>query len=120
MAEVASYCNHCGAKIEPNSRFCPSCGRATSLAAPSVAKKSISRDRAVPAYIMGILIVGTGHMVVGRVARGILILIGGLVIGFVAGLIGGLIFIFIFGIIYWVLQIIDLYKQIHRMEVVKT
>jgi hypothetical protein len=121
MTEVASYCNQCGAKIEPPARFCPSCGRATSLAAaPSVARKSISRDRAILAYIMGILIVGTGHMVVGRVARGILILIGALVVGFVAGLIGGLIFILIFGIIYWVLQLIDLYKQIHRMEVVKT
>jgi hypothetical protein len=33
MAEVGSYCIHCGAKIEPNSKFCASCGRATPLAA---------------------------------------------------------------------------------------
>jgi hypothetical protein len=33
MAEVGLYCTHCGAKIEPNSKFCPSCGRATPLAA---------------------------------------------------------------------------------------
>jgi hypothetical protein len=33
MAEIASYCAHCGAKIEPTSKFCSSCGRATSLAA---------------------------------------------------------------------------------------
>ena len=126
MAEITSYCIYCGSKIEPNSKYCSNCGRATSLAAareaeaPSVARKSISRDRAILGYIMGILIIGTGHMVVGRVARGILILIGAVIVGFVAGLIGGLIFILIFGIVYWVLQLIDLYKQISRMEVVKT
>ena len=59
-------------------------------------------------------------MVVGRVARGTLILIGAWVLGFVAGVIGGLIFVLICGAIYWVLQLVDLYKQIHRMEVVKT
>ena len=29
----SAYCTHCGAKIEPSSKFCPSCGRATPLAA---------------------------------------------------------------------------------------
>jgi hypothetical protein len=121
MGDVASYCSKCGAKIEPNSRFCSSCGTPTSLAEViSAARKSISRDRAILAYIMGILIPGIGHMIVGRVSRGILIFIVGIVVGFVSGLVGGLIFIAIFGIIYWVLQLIDLYKQIHRMEVVKT
>jgi hypothetical protein len=34
MAEVGSYCTHCGTKIEPSSKFCSSCGRSTtSLAA---------------------------------------------------------------------------------------
>jgi TM2 domain-containing membrane protein YozV len=69
---------------------------------------------------MGILIMGIGHMVVGRVARGILIFAGGWVIGFVGGLIGGLILALILAIPYWIFQLIDLYKQIHRMEVVKT
>jgi RNA polymerase subunit RPABC4/transcription elongation factor Spt4 len=32
MAEVGSYCTHCGTKIEPSSKFCPNCGRSTSLA----------------------------------------------------------------------------------------
>lgn len=54
-------------------------------------------------------------MVVGRIARGILILI--LVfwsfLGFVAGAIGGLVLILICGVIYWVLQLVNLYKQIH-------
>src|SRR5919106_3243180 len=33
MSEAESFCTHCGAKIEPSSKFCPSCGRATPLAA---------------------------------------------------------------------------------------
>jgi phage shock protein C len=128
------YCTHCGSKIDPSARFCPSCGSATSsgtaaaAAAPpasssppayAVTRKTISRDRAILAYIMGILISGTGHMVVGRVARGILILVGAVVVGLVTSYIFiGLFLVAIF--VYWLLQLIDLYKQIHRMEVVKT
>jgi TM2 domain-containing membrane protein YozV len=125
LAEIGSYCTHCGAKVEPNSKFCTGCGKPTSLAAAQVttsssaARKTISRDRAILAYIMGILITGTGHMVVGRVARGILILVGAIVVGFITSYIFlGLFFIAI--VVYWILQLIDLYRQIHRMEVVKT
>lgn len=130
MTEIESYCRHCGLKIEPTSGFCSHCGRVTPLAATTqagiaaavhlVTRKSISRDRATLAYIMGIFIAGTGHMVVGRVARGILILAGGMVIGFATGLIGGLILVLISAIAYWIFQMVDLSKQIHRMEVVKT
>jgi hypothetical protein len=125
LIEVATYCTHCGAKIDPYSRFCPSCGKATSLAADaqattsSDARKTISRDRAILDYIMGIIIIGTGHMVVGRVAGGTLILVGAIVVGIITSYIFlGLFFIAI--VVYWILQLIDLYKQIHRMEVVKT
>ena len=127
MSGVGSFCTHCGAKIEPTSSFCPSCGRPTQLESaqagatiPSLARKSISRDRAILAYIIGIIIPGVGHMIVGRIARGILIFAGGWLVGFLSGLWGGLIFVIIFGIAYWVFQLIDLYKQIHKMEVVKT
>jgi hypothetical protein len=33
MTEPGSYCTDCGAKIDPTSKFCSSCGRSTSLAA---------------------------------------------------------------------------------------
>jgi TM2 domain-containing membrane protein YozV len=65
---------------------------------------------------MGILITGTGHMIVGRIVRGVLILIGAVAVVYVAGLIGGLVLIAICAVIYWVLQLVDVYKQIHRMK----
>lgn len=77
---------------------------------------TISRDRAILGYIMGILITGTGHMIVGRIVRGVLILIGAVAVVYVAGLIGGLVLIAICAVIYWVLQLVDVYKQIHRMK----
>jgi hypothetical protein len=88
---------------------------------PPPKKKSISRDRAILAYVMAIIIPGVGHIVVARYARGILIIVAGFIIGFVSALIGGLILAIIAGIIYWIVQLIDLYKLIHNtMEVVRT
>jgi hypothetical protein len=104
MASVASYCTQCGARIEPHARFCPSCGRATPLSASSFARKIVSRDRAILGYIMGILIAGTGHIVVGRVAHGILILGGAVVVGIVTFAISPALWI-IAAIAYGVFQI---------------
>src|SRR5918997_6971018 len=40
MTEPGSYCGHCGAKIDPSSKFCSNCGRPTSLAAVGEAEKA--------------------------------------------------------------------------------
>ena len=83
-------------------------------------KKRISRNRVMAAYIIAFIIPGIGHIVVGRVVRGILIFIAGWFVGFFSALVGGLIFAIIFGIAYWAFQLIDLRRQIHqRMEVVR-
>lgn len=37
MTEVAAYCNLCGTKIEPTSKFCSHCGKPLSLAAAPTA-----------------------------------------------------------------------------------
>jgi uncharacterized OB-fold protein len=37
LSEIGSYCTHCGAKIEPNSNFCSSCGETSSLGAVAAA-----------------------------------------------------------------------------------
>lgn len=46
--------------------------------------RGASRDRAILGYIMGGLIIGTWHIVVGRITRGILILIGAVALVYLA------------------------------------
>jgi hypothetical protein len=122
MTEVRSFCSYFGGKIEPNSRFCANCGRATPLgvgaaaaATPTSTRKSLSDRRELVAWIMGILIAGTGHMVVGRVARGFGFLLGAIFIGFVVFSID-----IILGIIvtigYWVFMLYDLHKTIKKLR----
>jgi TM2 domain-containing membrane protein YozV len=120
LAEIGSYCTHCGAKIEPNSKFCPGCGKATPLTiaqvAPStVPKRSISNSRIDAAYVLGFFITGVGHMVVGRVARGIVILVGAVFLGFVTISINiGLWIIVAIG--YWIFQYYDLHQIIKKLK----
>jgi hypothetical protein len=45
MTEVESYYTHCGAKIEPTSKFCSSCGKATSMGAAALPGGGSSRTR---------------------------------------------------------------------------
>jgi hypothetical protein len=121
MTVAGSYCSYCGTKIEPNSRFCANCGRATPLgvaaaaANPSGTRKPISDNRELAAWIMGILIAGTGHIVAGRVARGIGFLLGAIFIGFVFFSID-----IILGIVvtigYWVFMLYDLNKTIKKLR----
>jgi predicted amidophosphoribosyltransferase len=55
MAQVASYCPQCGAKLEPGSNYCYNCGRPTPLAAaekaearPPAAKDMTQKKRKTP------------------------------------------------------------------------
>jgi hypothetical protein len=45
VTAAGSYCRYCGAKIEPNSKFCSNCGRPTSLAAAPTAGGGTSSGR---------------------------------------------------------------------------
>ncbi len=47
MSEGESHCTHCGAKLEPSSRFCSSCGKATPLAEAQAARTHKSRPTGV-------------------------------------------------------------------------
>lgn len=64
---------------------------------------------------MGLIITGTGHMVVGRVARGIAILLGAMVTGFVTFSID-----LVLGIIgyigYQLFQLYDLHQTIKKLR----
>lgn len=45
MNETGPYCRYCGAKIEPNSKFCSNCGKPTSLAPSQPATGSTNSGR---------------------------------------------------------------------------
>jgi len=55
MAEVESYCTHCGAKIEPHARFCPGCGRAIPLAAAPASTSATPKSRPTGVTLIAIL-----------------------------------------------------------------
>jgi zinc-ribbon domain len=69
LVEVGSYCIHCGAKIEPNSRFCSSCGKPTSLPAvptPGGGTNSSEkvRKKTNKKAIVGIVVIPTVFVIV--------------------------------------------------------
>ena len=119
MTVAGAYCSYCGTKIEPDSRFCSSCGRSTPLTAAQTATvtrtDSISDRRELVAWIMAFIITGTGHMVIGRVARGIAILLGAMLTGFVTFSID-LILGIISYIVYQFFQLYDLHQSIKKLR----
>jgi TM2 domain-containing membrane protein YozV len=78
-------------------------------------RDSISDRRELAAWIMGFIITGTGHMVVGRIARGIAILLGAVLTGFVTFSIE-----LVLGIIgyisYQFFQLYDLHQTIKKLR----
>lgn len=87
------FCKHCGKELGADAAVCPNCGQ------PSKDQQSVSASTvsvgynpyknpttaALIAIIGGIFgFPGIGHIYVGRIARGILILISGLILFFVA------------------------------------
>jgi uncharacterized membrane protein (UPF0136 family) len=55
MIEAGSYCSQCGSKIEPDSKFCPRCGKATPLSATHEAVASTPKSRPTGVTIVAIL-----------------------------------------------------------------
>jgi TM2 domain-containing membrane protein YozV len=74
----------------------------------------ISKDRAIAAMIVAVFLSGVGHMIVGYLKRGILILIAGFALGFVSGFVLPFPIPLFVAPPFWLWQIYDLYKLIHR------
>jgi len=83
------YCPECGKKVSPKAEICPRCGvrikpaieepkvRVVETKSPGVA--------AVLALVLGLFgLWGIGHIYVGKIGRGILLLVGGLIIEILA------------------------------------
>jgi hypothetical protein len=94
MTEVELFCTHCGAKLEPSSKFCTSCGRATPLAAAQAAAAPTPKSRPTGVTIVAILsiLAGIGEFILAAIggAIGVILIPIGIVFFVVAyGLLKG-------------------------------
>ncbi len=127
------YCPRCGRAVDEYAAFCPNCGAALTPqpAAPSPIPPSpppppptYTAPRPVAgmkneglAAVLSFLFSGLGQIYVGRIGRGIGILIGGIVIALISPLL-----LWIPLLIYWIWNIYDAYnlaKQYNR-ELMRT
>lgn len=77
------FCSECGNEVNERAVVCPNCGVAIKGANSFETKKpGISRGWAA---VASLLIVGLGQMLQGRVSRGIIWLLGGIVLSILTG-----------------------------------
>lgn len=113
------YCSKCGEQIPDNSQFCPKCGASCNEQGPQYNvnnsapyyenKQTKSRGLAT---VLSILIVGVGQMYLGQVVKGIVMLIGAMVIGAITGGLAAL--------PIWILSAIDAYRIATKINEGKT
>lgn len=131
------FCGSCGKEIPATAAFCPNCGRPTQAQPPpsSVVYRQLPQKDPGIAALLAIIgglfgLPGIGHIYVGRIGRGLLILFSGLILFVIwifvfllsllaggAGLIGALVLgiLFIVGyIIIWFWQIFDAHNLAKR------
>jgi TM2 domain-containing membrane protein YozV len=134
------FCSNCGKEVAVDAAFCPSCGYNLKQVPPTKWTPSVPLERkspgtaAVLALILGFIgLLGIGHIYVGRLVRGIVVLIVGIIsllltfLGLIASTevgfaleMEGLRILGLFGILYlglWIWQIFDAYdlaKEFNR------
>ncbi len=134
------FCQNCGKEVQSDASFCPSCGQSlkgasTQRVATSPTTSAVLLEHkspgiaAVLALILGIVgLWGIGHIYVGRLGRGIVLLIVGIILavltygsiflGFITlglGFIGAIFFgVITFGV--WIWQIFDAYSLAKRFN----
>ena len=117
-----SFCKNCGAHYNEGTRICGNCGAtldAAILPSPLLPLKKASVSL-VLAGLVGVLFMGIGHVYLGRMGRGIVILFSGVVTGvlFYAAMVTAFFSIgFVFGavrLILWIWQIYDAHKLTKR------
>ena len=135
------FCKQCGKEISQDARFCPYCGAdQTSYAMPPIQAGLETKNTgltAVLALIAGIFgLWGVGHIYVGKIGKGLALLILGIILewivgffvlfgatfggmfgyhhyglaGLVGGLLGGVIIWLLITLVIFIWQIYDAYK----------
>ena len=67
--------------------------------------------------LLAVLITGVGHIYLGLVKRGIIILIGGFAVGIGSSLLVPIPWSWVIAGAYWIWQLIDAYKQYKKINV---
>jgi TM2 domain-containing membrane protein YozV len=105
------FCRHCGKDIlSGDARYCPFCGKPQNSVTGSSGVTSTTLRTKNPkiALVLAIFIMGVGHIYVGKLKRGIVILI----VSWVLGLLTSVLFFPVIPlIIIWIWQIYDAHKQ---------
>lgn len=111
------FCTKCGKEVPPGATYCPSCGTPITVVAPPppppapIAYPYSLKNEGIAA-VLSFIWTGLGQIYVGRIGRGIAILICGTILWVVCWIIGiFLLFIpLVFPIIFWAWNIYDAYK----------
>jgi len=83
------FCKQCGKEISADARFCPHCGY-DQTALPAVPVAGLETKNTGLAAVLALIAAlfgfwGVGHIYVGKIGRGLALLVLGIVIGWVFG-----------------------------------
>jgi TM2 domain-containing membrane protein YozV len=92
------FCHNCGAEIDINAEICPKCGVRQRVSAPIAAREKSP----IIAAILSFLLAGVGEMYAGKMRRGIVILLAGVILAAISMGVGYF--------LIWLLSIYDAYK----------
>ncbi|MGL4669798.1 MAG: double zinc ribbon domain-containing protein [Methanobacteriaceae archaeon] len=76
------FCTNCGAKIDTKAEICPKCGVRNTLLKVSTEKKNPGL-----AALLSALVMGLGQIYNGKLGRGLVFLISGIILGAIEGLV---------------------------------
>lgn len=111
------FCSHCGKEVaSTGTNFCPNCGQSlTGQVTPNYNPYKNPTTAALIAIIGGIFgFMGIGHIYAGKIGKGIIILVGGIILfavglltlSFFFGFVAGIPLLIIYFVI-WIWQIFD-------------
>ena len=124
MVIILPYCPKCGTQIDQNDVYCSSCGmlltqQPTQPSAPSYvpSRPIVSTKNEGAAAVLSFLWSGLGQIYVGRIGRGLAIILGGVLLLFVSWVL-----LWIPQVLYWIWNIYDAYNlaKKYNQELMRT